>query len=95
MHAGLGRLHRVALVVHGRSGTGEVVDLADLDVERERDVVAQKLEAVRLQQLADVALAAGVFIVDAQHVVVGRDQPFAKVRTEKAGAAGDQDRVGK
>ena len=41
MHAGLGRLHGVVLVMHRRSGTREIVDLVDLDIEREGDVVAQ------------------------------------------------------
>ena len=35
MHAGLGRLHRIVLIVDGRGGAGEIVDLVDLDVERE------------------------------------------------------------
>ena len=44
VHAGLGRLHRVVLVVDRRGRAGEVVDLVDLDVERKGDVVAQQLE---------------------------------------------------
>jgi hypothetical protein len=35
VHAGLGRLHRVELVVDRRGRAGEVVDLVDLDIERE------------------------------------------------------------
>ena len=56
MHAGLGRLHRVVLVVNGRGRAGEVVDLVDLDVEREGDVVAHQLEARMAEQMVDVAL---------------------------------------
>ena len=38
-----------------------------------------------------LSLAAGEEIVDAEHVVAGRQQPLAEMRAEKAGAAGDQD----
>jgi hypothetical protein len=43
VHAGLRGLHGVVLLVHGRRRTGEIVDLADLDVERKRPVVAHQL----------------------------------------------------
>ena len=43
-HAGLGRLHRIELVVHGRGGAREIVDLVDLDIEGEGYVVTQQLE---------------------------------------------------
>ena len=44
MHAGLRRLHRIVLIVNGRGRTGEIVDLIDLQIDRERDVVADQLE---------------------------------------------------
>ena len=46
VHAGLGRLHRIALVVNRRRRTGEIVDLVDLDIERKGHVVADQLEAL-------------------------------------------------
>ena len=49
-HAGLGRLHRIALVMDGRRGTGQIVDFVHLDIEREADVVANQLEIGMLQQ---------------------------------------------
>ena len=55
VHAGLGRLHRVVLVVDRRGRAGEVVDLVDLDIEREGHVVAHQLEARMCQQVRDVA----------------------------------------
>ena len=45
VHAGLGRLHRIVLVVDRRGRAGQVVDLVDLDIEREGHVVAHQLEA--------------------------------------------------
>ena len=52
VHAGLGRLHRIVLVVDRRGGAGEIVDLVDLDIERECHVVAHQLEARVVQAAA-------------------------------------------
>src|SRR4029077_18474020 len=54
VHAGLGRLHRIVLVVNRRGRTSEVVDLVDLDIERERHVVAHQLEAWIVQAGRDI-----------------------------------------
>ena len=43
-HRCLGRLHRVALVEDRRRRAGQVVDLVDLNVERERHIVAHDLQ---------------------------------------------------
>jgi hypothetical protein len=44
MDGGLGRLDRIVLVTHRRGRAGEIVDLVDVDMEREGCVVAQELE---------------------------------------------------
>jgi len=91
VHARLGRLHRVELVVDGRGGTGEVVDLVDFDVEREAHVVAHEFESRVAQEVGNVVLAARVEVVQAQHVVSLPEQALAKVGPEEAGTAGDED----
>ena len=88
--AGLGGLHRVVLVVHGARRAGQVEDAVDLDVERERHVVAHQLEVLVAHQVADVALATRVEVVHAEHFVAAGDQPVAEVAAEEAGAAGDK-----
>ena len=93
MHAGLGRLHGIVLIVDRRGRAGEIVDLVDLDIERKRHVVAHQLEARMADQMLDVALAAGEEIVDANDVVAVGNQAIAQVRAEKAGTAGDQHRL--
>ncbi len=90
VHAGFGGLHRIELVVHGRRRTRQIEDLVHLDVEGKRDVVAHELEVRAVAQREHVLLGAGVEIVDAQHVVAERMQALAEVRSEKAGAAGDE-----
>ncbi len=74
MHAGLGRLHGVMLVVNGRGGTGEIVDLVDLDIERKRHVVPHQFKARMADQVLDVAFGAGEEVVDADHIVTLGEQ---------------------
>ena len=90
MHRGLGRLHRIVLVVDRRGRAGEIVDLVDLDIERERHVVPHQLEMRIAEAGDDVVLVAGEVVVDAQHVVARRQQALAEMRAEEAGAAGHQ-----
>ncbi len=86
----LGRLHRIELVMHRRGRAGEIVDLVDLDIERERHVVAQHLEELVVEQVHDIVARAGEVIVDAQHVMPIGQQPLAQMRAEKPSAARDQ-----
>ena len=89
-HAGLDRLDRIELVVPGGGRTSHVVDLVDLQKDRQRDVVPNQLKVRFAQQMRDVRLLAGEEIVQADHVVAHRDQPFAEVGAQKTGAAGDK-----
>ena len=84
----LERLDGVVLVVDGRGGAGQVVDLVDLRVVGRGDVVAYGIEAVAAQQVADVVLAAREVVVDADHVVAFHDEAFAEVRPDEACATG-------
>jgi len=43
------------------------------------------------QQRLDVGAAAGVEVVDAEHLVAARQQAFAEVGADETGAAGDHD----
>src|SRR5205807_2038265 len=88
--AGLGRLHRIELVMDRRRRASQVVDLVDLDKQRMGHVVAHRLEMRVAQQMGDVVFAAGEVIVDAQYVVAASEQPLAQMRAEKSGATGDQ-----
>jgi hypothetical protein len=83
LHAGLRRLHGVVLVVDGRGRASQIVDLIDFDVEGERHVVPDQLEALVPDQMVDVRLGAGEEIVDADDVVARCDQPITEVGAEK------------
>ena len=89
--AGLGGLHRIVLIVHGRGRAGQVVDLVDLDIERKRDVVAHQLEPRMTDEMREVVLVAGEEVVHAEDVVARRQQALAKMRAQEAGPAGDED----
>jgi hypothetical protein len=68
-----------------------VVDLVDLDVERERHVVAHQLEAGLVHHVVEVAPGARVEVVDNQYVVALVEQAPSQVRPDEPGSAGDQD----
>jgi hypothetical protein len=53
--------------------------------------VAHRLELRQVHQVADVVLAAGEVVVDAQHVVALADQALAQMRPKESGAARHQD----
>jgi len=87
MHAGLGGLHRIALI--GRAG--QVEDRIDLDVEWKRHVVPDRLEHRVGQQMGNVLAAAGEVVVRTHHFRARGEQPFTQVRADEACAAGDED----
>jgi hypothetical protein len=90
VHARLGGLHGIVLVVNGRRRTGEIVDLVDLDIERERHVVTHQLEPLGADEMSDVALGAGEEVVDADDIRAPLQQSLAQMRAEEAGPAGHQ-----
>ena len=90
MDAGLRGLHRIVLIVDGRSRAGEIVDLVHLDIERKGHVVTNELEARVAEQMRDVGLGAGEEIVDANDIVALSKEPVTKVRTEESGPASNE-----
>ena len=89
--ADLRGLHRIELVVNGRSRASEIEDFIDLDIEGETDVVAHQLKQRIREQAMHVAPRAGVEIINTQHFVAALQQPVAKVRSNKSCPAGDED----
>lgn len=62
-----------------RGRTGKIEDGVDLDVKRKRNVVPDRLEQRILDQMRDVAAAAGEVIVDGYDLGTGCEQPLAKM----------------
>jgi len=79
------------LVVDGRCGTGEVIDLVYLQVDGIDDVVAKTFEMGVGQEVEDVFLAARVEVVEAKDIMALGQKTFAEMGAEKAGAACDED----
>ena len=74
-----------------RSRASKIIDLVDLNIERERYVVPHQFEAWMLHEMRDIRICAGEEIVDAQHVVSGGKQTLAKVRAKETRAAGNEE----
>ena len=89
-HVRLHRLDGVVLVVNGRGGAGEVVDLVHLKEERLAHVVSQQLETAGFQQVADVLAPSGKEVVEADDIMALRQQTFAQMRADEAGSSRDQ-----
>ena len=68
VHGSLGGLHRVTLIMNRARWAGKVIDLVNLDVQGDRDIVANGLKARIVKKVRDVVLGGRVIIVDAQHV---------------------------
>ncbi len=69
VHAGLGGLYRVVLIVNGAGRAGQIVDLVDLHVKRKRDIVAGQFKPVMVQQMRDIVFGTSEKIVNAQDIV--------------------------
>ena len=88
--AGFCGLHRIGLILNRGSGAGEVPDAVNLKLYRFGDVMADELKAGVIPPLTHVGLATGEGVVETEHLVTGLHQAVDQVRTEKAGASGDQ-----
>ena len=87
MDAGLGRLHRIVLIMDRGGRTSQIVDLIRLDIERKGHIVADQIEAVVIDHAIDVAACAGEIVIDADDIGAVFKQTLAKMRAEKSGAA--------
>ena len=87
MHARLRSLHWIVLVVHRRSGAGQIEDGIDFDEERKGDVVTLQFKARIAEQMLDVAPRTAVEVVDAQHFVTAIQQSRRKMRADEPSTA--------
>ena len=63
---------------------------SEFEVDGVGDVVTDAFKMVIPQEMADVVLAAGEKIVEAEDILPLGEKPLAEVRSEKTGAAGDE-----
>ncbi len=90
VHRGSDGAHRIALVVHGRRGAGQVENLIDLHGQRVLYVVAGQLETRVSQQVRHIGACPGEEVVEADDIVALLDQAFTQVGTEEPRPARDQ-----
>src|SRR5262245_56244249 len=91
VHTGLGRLHRIVLIMNGGGGAGQVVDLIGLEIERKRHIVPDNLKAMMIEHALDVTTCPGEIIIDADDIGALLEQTLAEVRAEKSGPSGNYD----
>ena len=77
MHAGLGRLNWVVLVVYWRGRARQIIDLIDLNIERKRYVMSDQFEIFVVEKTFDVALGTGKEIIEAKYVHTTGQQSLA------------------
>jgi hypothetical protein len=77
--------------VNRRCGTGQIVDLLDIDEERLRHIVPDELELGVIEYVGDVLAPTGEQVVEADHMVTFCEQSLTEVGTNESGAAGHED----
>jgi len=90
VHRRLGGLHGIMLVMDGRGRTSEIVDLVDLDIDRERYVMSHQFETGVSMQMLNISLGTRKEIVHAKDVMPVRQKSIDQMRAQKSGAAGDE-----
>lgn len=88
---GYDRLDGVVLVMDWGGGTGEVIDLVDLEQDRLDDIVPDELEPGVAEQMNEVVLPAGEEVVHNDDIVAPSDQLVDEVASNETGAASDDD----
>ena len=87
---GLGGFDRIELIVNRRGRAGQMPDAIHLQPDGIGDVVADQLETGMADPVADVVLATGVVVVEADHLFAGLHQPIDQMGAQKASPTGDQ-----
>jgi hypothetical protein len=89
MHAGFGRLDRIELIVNWTSGTGEIVNLINFNIERKGHIVTHYLKVVMGEEVRNVAPSSGKEVIHTKHFVALRKQLLTKKRTDEARSTGN------
>jgi hypothetical protein len=79
------------LVVDGRGGTSEIVDLIYLNVERKCHVMTQKFEAGIQMEMLQISFGAGEQVVNTYYVMPLPEQAIDKMGSEEASASRYED----
>jgi hypothetical protein len=80
MHAGLSRLHRIMLIMDGRGGAGQVVNLVGLDIERKGDIVPDHFKTMVIEHVLNVTTCSGEIIINANDVRALLEQTLGQMR---------------
>ena len=90
-HAGFDGFHGIILIMNGRSRTREIVNLVNFEKNRFGYIVPNQFKKMIVHQMQNIFLSAREKIVETNNFVAFIQKSFAKMRTDKACAAGDDD----
>lgn len=91
VHADFGRLHQIKLVVNRTSWGGQVMNQIQFDVQQESCLVSNEVKTRVVAQMFNFALGTCEEVVRTHNLISLREQSINQMRTQKAGAASDQD----
>jgi hypothetical protein len=90
VYAGLGRLHRIVLIMDRGGWAGQVIDLVGFNIERKGNVVPDDFKITVIEQALEVTTRASEIIVNANDVRPMLEQTLAEMGAEKSGASSNQ-----
>ena len=77
MHAGLGRLDGIVLIMDRRGGAGEVINLVDLHIERKGNVMPHQFETWMAYQMFNIMAGSSKEIIRAEYLIATIEQALA------------------
>src|SRR5512136_1705307 len=83
-------LDRIVLIVDRGGRAGKIIDFVHFDIEREGDVVTEKLKIAVLHQMNDISLRSRIEIVHAQDVETLSQKMLTQMGTQETSAPGNQ-----
>ena len=90
VYAGFRSLDWIVLVMDRGGGTGQIIDLISLDIERKCHVVADDFKPMIPEHDLDIAARASEIIINADDIGARLEQALAQVGAQKSGAASNQ-----
>ena len=91
VNAGLGRLHRVELVMNRGRRAGEVINVVDLDVERKADIMSNELKPGIRHDVVHVLPRCRDEVVQAEDLIPAGQQSLAQMGAYESGSSDDKD----
>jgi hypothetical protein len=87
----LRRLYGIELIVDGRSGTGQIVNLVGFHVQRETHVMTDHFEVRISEKMSNIPPSSRIEVIHTDDFVTSFQELLTKMGSQEAGSSGDQD----